>query len=633
MSNKEIALSYRSKGLSIIPIWSLKQIERKPPSYFIREFNNALEKNKKKENPLSDDEVYQDYVTRVCKRAIINWTPFQKRLPTEQEVSTWFDKWPDANIGIVTGKISGIVVFDLDSDHAVQYAEDEGGFPDTPMVKTGKGSHAYVQHPGFEIRNDVNKKLDIDIRADGGYVAAPPSIHGSGNHYKWEDCSSILDIEPAPCEPWMIDYLKDITKNSSKSVKKEPPKPSKSADTASKSKAQGDYADILINGAVEGMRNHTATRLVGHLFKKGIPGDEVWTIVRLWNSTKNTPPLDESELRRTFDSVKKMEAKKEKPKIDIRDLLDDPKKILKDHDEHYVVIPFGGDNLNHLESKLGGGLLGGRIYFLGGIPSSSKTALLNNIADNICLSGYPVLFFSYDDGRSELRHRTFSRFSSSCIEQFNRNILTRDETETICENDKIKIIMGLKYVAEQMITVEKWGGMIEDIQTCCNKAPVIMIDYLRKLRTEDRRGDERLRVDDIISMLTEMAKKYNTPVMVISELARDSYKLGQRLGMASLKESGSIEYEASWLGILAAVEDEGGVYKLKDDWEKIIDHDGNVDLIVFKAKRGTGVTGKIPLKVDKDRMTVKDRVDPSRSKYNSATVITPQSKLFGGRGM
>lgn len=78
MSNKEIALSYRSKGLSIIPIWSLKQIERKPPSYFIREFNNALEKNKKKENPLSDDEVYQDYVTRVCKRAIINWTPFQK---------------------------------------------------------------------------------------------------------------------------------------------------------------------------------------------------------------------------------------------------------------------------------------------------------------------------------------------------------------------------------------------------------------------------------------------------------------------------------------------------------------------------------------------------------------------------
>ena len=55
--------------------------------------------------------------------------------------------------------------------------------------------------------------------------------------------------------------------------------------------------------------------------------------------------------------------------------------------------------------------------------------------------------------------------------------------------------------------------------------------------------------------------------------------------MTSFKESGNIEYAASWLGILAAVEDDG--YTLKNDWERIINHDGNIDLIVFKAKRGT----------------------------------------------
>ena len=77
---------------------------------------DAIEKNNNESNPLSDDEIYEKYVTRVCKRAMIGWTPFQKRLPTEQEVSTWFGKWPDANIGIVTGEISNLVVFDLDSE-------------------------------------------------------------------------------------------------------------------------------------------------------------------------------------------------------------------------------------------------------------------------------------------------------------------------------------------------------------------------------------------------------------------------------------------------------------------------------------------------------------------------------------
>ena len=154
--------------------------------------------------------------------------------------------------------------------------------------------------------------------------------------------------------------------------------------------------------------------------------------------------------------------------------------------------------------------------------------------------------------------------------------------------------------------------MLSKIHARHQKAPVIMIDYLRKVKTDSNRLDERLRVDEILSTLTDLAKTHNLHVLVISELARDSYKNGQRLSMASFKESGSIEYEASWLGILAAVEEIGDGYNLKHDWERIINHDGNIDLIVFKAKRGTGVTGKIPLKLEKSNMTVRDRIENSR---------------------
>ena len=62
-----------------------------------------------------------------CKRPLISWKEYQTRLPTEEEVCQWFDQNPHANIGIVTGKISNSVVFDLDSEDAVEYAEAERG--------------------------------------------------------------------------------------------------------------------------------------------------------------------------------------------------------------------------------------------------------------------------------------------------------------------------------------------------------------------------------------------------------------------------------------------------------------------------------------------------------------------------
>ena len=585
MNNKQIALQYLDRGLSVIPLIS--------PSMASKNLST------------------EEYIKK-CKTPLVGWKEFQKRRPTEEEVSAWFDKWPHASIGIVTGKVSGIVAFDLDSEHAVEYAEDEGGFPDTPKVKTGKGYHVYVQHPGFDVRNDVRKELDIDIRADGGYVVAPPSFHGNGNQYTWEEGCSIFEIDPAPCEYWMIEYLKEVASSSSTSAKKNPAKPSETANTANTQTTNNPINDILKNGAQQGDRNHSATKLIGHLFGKGNDEAVVWELVSQWNISKNNPQMDHAELRQTFKSIRDLEkknGKKEKKteEIDVMIFLDTNAIVTAEYDEKYNRIPFAGSLLSIMESKMNGGLIGGRTYVIGGIPSSCKTGLTNNLADNICLYGHPVLFFSYDDGRAELRYRTYSRFSGFDIEDFNNCRISKSDLQTICRNDKVSEINKLKYVAEKSIKIDDWSKLIDKIHARHKKSPVIIVDYLRKVKTGSNRYDERLRVDEILTTLTDLAKTHNIPVVVISELARDSYKTGQRLSMASFKESGSIEYEASWLGILAAVEDDGCT--LKHDWERIINHDGNVDLIVFKAKRGTGTTGRIALKLDKSKMTVRDRIE------------------------
>ena len=613
MTNKDLALSYLENGFSVIPLWSQEMIKRRPPKNFMGNVKNALAKNKDKSDPLPEEEILQKHLTSQCKMPIFSWKQFQTELPTKEQVNYWFTQDPDANIGIITGKVSGIVVFDLDSPAAEEYAEEMGGFPDTVKVKTGKGYHVYMKYPDFDIGNSVNKDLDIDIRADGGYVVAPGSIHGSGEMYDWEEGYSIDEIDPNMCTPWMMDYLEDVSKMNKKVSKKKPSveKPVKTVEAVeNKTEVKNDYLSILQNGSREGERNATATKLIGSLFKKGIEEGIILETIRMWNQQRNHPPLGDSELKGIFNSVKSMESKSPDKEIKIDAFIDKPINVDAEYGEGYMRVPFSNDGLGFLQKQLNGGFAGGRFYILGGIPSSGKTVLINNISDNICLNGQPVLFFSLDDSKSELRHRTFARFCDYSIEDFNQNKVPAKIIKEIYREKTVSQILDLKYIVQRGINVEKWTQLIEQIEKKHKKPPVIIVDYLRKLRTGKKTSDERLRVDDIISNLTDIAKKHNLPVVVISELARDSYKSGQRLSMASFKESGTIEYEASWLGILAAVEEtKGGGYKMKENWEHIIEHDGTVDLIVFKAKRGTGLTGKIPLKIDKNKMTVIDRKD------------------------
>jgi len=598
MNNKEIALQYLAHGLSVIPLSSPSMISKKlPPEEFILK----------------------------CKKPLVSWKEYQFRLPTENEVKEWFNREPLANIGIITGKISNLVVFDLDSEGAIIWARHQGGFPDSVKATTGRGCHIYMKYPDFDVVNSVNKDLKMDIRADGGFVVAPPSEHGSGKKYVWVEGYSIFDRELADHVPWTRDYLKEYGTKTNQPKKESHPKPLKTVSGTQPEATLDQYAAILQNGAQQGNRNDSATKLIGHLLGKGNDEVVVWEMVKQWNQSKNNPPLGGNELRKIFDSIRDLHSKNskketekketEKKEIDVTKFLDNESKVSADYNEQYVRIPFAaGDLLANMQEKMNGGLMGGRTYILGGIPTAGKTVLLNNIADNVCLNGHPVIFFSYDDGVTELRYRSYSRFSGSDIEQFNNRELSSQNVMTIFQNDNVAAISKMKYVVQEMIKIEDWPQIVQKIYARHQKAPVLIVDYLRKVKIGSNRFDERLRVDEIMSALTNIAKQYNLPVIAISELSRESYKSGQRLNMSSFKESGNIEYEASWLGILAAVEDDGnGEFCLKENLNHLINQNGNIDLVVFKAKRGTGTTGKISLKLDKSHMSVRDRIEGTKS--------------------
>lgn len=113
------------------------------------------------------------------------WEPFQTRVATADEVSSWYRSAPNANLGIVTGAVSGIVVVDLDGPVGIESGR-RLGLSSPVTVLTGNGKQLYYKHPGGRICNSVKKVADgVDIRGDGGYVAAPPSLHPNGKKYCW----------------------------------------------------------------------------------------------------------------------------------------------------------------------------------------------------------------------------------------------------------------------------------------------------------------------------------------------------------------------------------------------------------------------------------------------------------------
>lgn len=180
----------------------------------------------------------------------------------EQQIRAWWQCWPNANIGIATGARSGLVVIDVDPRHngwnSLDKLEQEHGvLPATLSVVTGgNGLHLYYQHPGPRVPSRSSKLAPgIDVRGDDSLVAAPPSLHISGNRYmRTGHCPT----EPAAMPSWLIEAVKER--------EKQPPTPR----APMTFKDAGHWLSQALQQAHEGNRNETGLWLACQLRDDGV---------------------------------------------------------------------------------------------------------------------------------------------------------------------------------------------------------------------------------------------------------------------------------------------------------------------------------------------------------------------------
>lgn len=116
---------------------------------------------------------------------------FKVATTDSRQIEEWWRKWPGANIGIATGVVSGLVVPDIDGEEGLALLKSlvarHGPLPRTPTVKTARGWHFYFALPASGVSIPCSAGGGLDVRGDGGYVVAPPSVHASGHVYRWCD--------------------------------------------------------------------------------------------------------------------------------------------------------------------------------------------------------------------------------------------------------------------------------------------------------------------------------------------------------------------------------------------------------------------------------------------------------------
>jgi hypothetical protein len=212
-------------------------------------------------------------------------------------IRAWWRRWPDANIGVPTGRASGLLLLDLDfRNGSVVESRDElieqfGAIPETAEVVSGSGGrHIYFKFPGVEVPKQIAK--GVELKGEGGYAVVPPSIHPDGPEYTFDGINgrnAILKVADPPA--WLLNAIENLK-----------PRGRRPAATDTKKISEGG-------------RNTALTSLAGKLRRAGLSGAGLEAALLEENQARCSPPLDDAEVRKIAASIARYPAGGSAPQL------------------------------------------------------------------------------------------------------------------------------------------------------------------------------------------------------------------------------------------------------------------------------------------------------------------------------
>ncbi|MBO4432558.1 MAG: replicative DNA helicase [Clostridia bacterium] len=268
------------------------------------------------------------------------------------------------------------------------------------------------------------------------------------------------------------------------------------------------------------------------------------------------------------------------------------------HDD-YVGIPCGIGELD----KMITGLNKSDLIILGARPSMGKTSMALNIARNVAVdTGKTVCFFSLEMSRDQLAQRLLSSESGIDSSKLRTGELTADEWTMLTQAGAHLSETKLYFDQTSDITVPEMKAKLRRMK----KVDLVIIDYLGLMHSARRIENRVQEISEITRNLKIMAKEFNIPVIVCSQLSRGTEGKGKshKPGLADLRDSGSIEQDADIVLFLYRE----AYYNNEKTSEDDMVEDSKSECIVAKNRHGE--TGRIELHWDPKhtRFTSVDRI-------------------------
>lgn len=420
---------------------------------------------------------------RQDKRPYIKWQEYQKRRATREEIEQWWRDWPDAMIGIVTGKVSNLFVIDCDTREGYEAVEKH--LPDSlevPVARTPRGGwHLYFRYPCNGVTVGTKVLPGVDYRGEGGYIIAPPSTNGDGGTYRWQEELGIANVNPPVLPDSLLKIIINTYKNDS---------------------LFGPPSTCDLKMFYQGRRDNDLFHTACCLFKGGMPESEVRQVLVVIAKSCN-PPFPEHEIETKLQSALKHYQQRERNiaaevrewvavtsgyfsttemhkelqpatrqerramNAAVRRLREEG--ILERHgdkngmyrrvernvekmdymnaptEEFSLALPLGIDGLCKIYP--------GNVIVVAGAKSAGKTAfLLNVVKDN--MDKYPIVYMNSEMGDSELRLR-LELFEGLRLEDWRFEPIIRHEgwSDLITHERKIWIVDYLEPPAERVYLV------------------------------------------------------------------------------------------------------------------------------------------------------------------------------------